>query len=126
MERRAKREAELGYAALIVTLKKTGQFIGSGGLQPVKDTPEVEIAYHYLPSAWGRGYATEAARAILEFGFKTIRLEEVVGLVFPENVASSRVLEKAGMWYVGQASYFGIDGLKKYSAKREAWSSRAT
>lgn len=119
--RRMKMEAELGYAPLIILTKYNGQFIGSGGVVPVKDAPDVEIAYHFLPSAWGKGYATEAATAILEFGFESARLEEIIGLAFPDNVASWRVLEKAGMRFVGTATYYGIEGLKKYLANRGTW-----
>jgi RimJ/RimL family protein N-acetyltransferase len=56
-------EAELGYTSLFIRLRETGQFIGSGGLSPVSDDiPDVEIAYHILPSEWGKGYATELPR----------------------------------------------------------------
>ena len=116
-----KMEAELGYAPLIILTKGNDKFIGSGGLVQVKDAPDVEIAYHFLPSAWGKGYATEAATAILDFGFEKVRLKEIIGLAFPENVASWRVLEKVGMRYVGTATYFGIEGLKKYLANRGSW-----
>ena len=115
-------EAERGYAPLIITIKESGEFIGSGGVVPTKDSADIEIAYHFLPSAWGKGYATEAAVAILEFAFKTAGLEEIVGFVFSENVASWRVLEKAGMRFVGMANYPGINvPLKKYVAGRAVW-----
>src|SRR5580692_9321700 len=52
--RRMKMEAEFGYAPLIIVMKDGDEFIGSGGVVPVKDTPDVEIAYHFLPSAWGK------------------------------------------------------------------------
>jgi RimJ/RimL family protein N-acetyltransferase len=119
--RRMKMEAELGYAPLIILTRDGNRFIGSGGVVRVKDAPDVEIAYHFLPSAWGRGYATEAAAAILAFGFETLRLKEIIGLTFPDNVASWRVLEKVGMRYVGTATYYGIEGLKKYVASRVTW-----
>ena len=119
--RRLRMETELGYAPFIILTKDDDQFIGSGGLVPVKDAPDVEIAYHFLPSAWGKGYATEAAAAILGFGFGKARLKEIIGLAFPANVASWRVLEKVGMRYIGTATYFGIEGLRKYLANRETW-----
>jgi RimJ/RimL family protein N-acetyltransferase len=56
--------------------------------------------------------------AILNFAFTPARLDEIVGVAFPENVASWRVLEKAGMRYVGTVRYHGIDGLKEYVADR--------
>ncbi len=121
VERRMKMEAELGYAPFIILKKDSGEFIGSGGVQPVKDTTDVEIAYHFLPSAWGKGYATEAAVAILDFGFRTVGLREIVAVAYPDNTASWRVLEKIGMRDVGIAKYHGIGGLKKYVANRESW-----
>jgi RimJ/RimL family protein N-acetyltransferase len=119
--RRLKMEAELGYAPFIIVTKGGDEFMGSSGIVPVKDTPDVEIAYHFLPSAWGKGYATEAATAILAFGFENARLKEIIGLAYPDNVASWRVLEKVGMRFVGTATYYGIEGLKKYLANRETW-----
>jgi RimJ/RimL family protein N-acetyltransferase len=52
--RRMKMEEELGYAPFIISIRGGGQFIGSDGVVPVKDTTDVEIAYHFLPSAWGK------------------------------------------------------------------------
>lgn len=123
VERRRKLEAERGYAPLIVCEKDTGEKIGSGGLQAVGGQgPDAELAYAFLPSAWGKGYATEAALAILDFGFNTRKLEEILAFVIPGNDASCRVLEKAGMKYAGMASYPGLDGqVKKYVAVRGTW-----
>ena len=122
IERRMKMEAERGFSPMLVFRKDTGEFIGNAGLQPVPDTPEVEIAYHYLPSVWGKGYGTEAAVAILAHGFGTVGLSSIMAICVPENVASWRIMEKAGMRYVGLASYYGLDGLKKYVAERGDWS----
>lgn len=126
IERRAKMEAELGYAPLIIVTKGDDEFIGSGGLVPVIDAPDVEVVYHFLPSAWGKGYATEAAATSLAYGFENARLNEIIGLAFPDNVASWRVLEKIGMRFVGTANYYGIEGLKKYVADRQSWVRRET
>jgi ribosomal-protein-alanine N-acetyltransferase len=121
IERRMKLERELGYAPWIVETKNNSTFIGSAGLLPVKDTTDVEIAYHLLPTAWGKGYASEAAGAVLGFGLQKLNLDEVVGIAFPENEASWRVLEKIGMQFEGRVRYHGIDGVKKYVARRTTW-----
>lgn len=126
IERRLKMEADLGYAPLIIVTKDDNEFIGSGGLVPVKDASDVEIVYHFLPFAWGKGYATEAAATILAFGFENAMLNEIIGLTFPDNVASWRVLEKVGMRFVGTANYYGIKGLKKYVADRGSCVRRET
>jgi RimJ/RimL family protein N-acetyltransferase len=121
IERRIRLEAERGFATLIVLTRPGGTFVGSGGLLPVENTGDVELAYHLLPSAWGRGYATEAAIAILRFGFETAKLDTIVGVAFPENVASWKVMEKVGMEYRGLERYHGIDGVRKYVAQRTPW-----
>jgi [ribosomal protein S5]-alanine N-acetyltransferase len=122
IERRMKLEAERGFSPMLVFRKDTGEFIGNAGLQPIPDTPEVELAYHYLPSAWGQGYGTEAAVAILAHGLGPVGLSQIIAICIPENVGSWRIMEKAGMRFVGLASYYGLDGLKKYVAERGKWS----
>jgi len=121
IERRMKLEAERGFSPMLVFRKDTGEFIGNAGLQVVPDTSEVEIAYHYLPSVWGKGYGTEAAVAILDEGLRHLGLPNVIAICLPENVGSWRIMEKAGMRYLGLASYYGLKGLKKYVAERGVW-----
>ena len=123
IERRHAMERERGYAMWAVDLKETGALVGQCGFQPVERTgPEVELAYHFNKASWNKGYATEAAIAVLAHAFGSIGLDRVIAVVFPENVASWRVLEKAGMRFEGTATYYGIAGLKKYVAERRQWS----
>ena len=121
IERHAGLEREKGYARWGVVRKDSGELIGTSGIQPVACTDDIELAYHYSPASWGQGYATEAAIAVLGYGFKTLKLDVVVAVTFPENLGSARVLDKAGMSYVGIATYHGLDGLRKYIAYRETW-----
>lgn len=58
---------------------------------------EIEIGYLFKPSAWGRGYATEACRRLLKFAFEDSPLEEVVAVTDPDNTASQNVLRKSGL-----------------------------
>ena len=60
-------------------------------------TPCVEIGWRLAPAYWGRGYATEGARAVLNFAFSELRLDEVVSFTVPGNLPSRRVMEKIGM-----------------------------
>jgi len=60
-------------------------------------TPTVEIGWRLSAEQWGRGYATEGARAVLSFGFEVLRLEEIVSFTVLENTRSCRVMEKIGM-----------------------------
>lgn len=57
---------------------------------------------------WGHGYATEAARAALAYGFDILKLDRIIALAKPNNVASRRVMEKKGMRYVKDTEYWGI------------------
>lgn len=123
LERRHAMECELGYAMWAVDVKGTDTFIGQCGLQPVERTgPEVELAYHFYKPSWNKGYATEAAIAVLAQGFGRVGLERVIALVVPENVGSCRVAEKAGMRFERSADYYNMPGLRKYVAERVWWS----
>ena len=121
IQARQELEAERGFAPLVVVMKESGKKVGSAGLRPVPGGTEVELLYHYLPSAWNRGIGTEAAIALLDFGLQSAKLESVIALAIPANVGSWRVMEKAGMRFLGEASYFGLDGLRKYGADRNTW-----
>ena len=81
-----------------VTLKPTGQLIGNCGVR--RDSPDAhegDIGYEFDPLFWGKGYATEAARAVLGFGFSELKLHRISAWCVAENTGSARVLEKLGM-----------------------------
>ena len=101
-----------------ITLRETGEVIGGGALAVVEEGPEIEVAYQFARAAWGKGYATEAARALLDHGFDALGLTRVIGITYPANLASRRVLEKTGMVYQGVGGYFGIEGATVYAAER--------
>jgi ribosomal-protein-alanine N-acetyltransferase len=112
---------ELGFTMWTVEEKDSGEVVGLSGLFPVENEgPDIELAYHYRKDRWGRGYATEAARACLAFGFDIAGLERIVGLVAPPNIASARVLEKCGMRVVGPVRYYDTD-LVEHELRRNAW-----
>jgi RimJ/RimL family protein N-acetyltransferase len=69
--------------------------------------PETEIGWRIVRAAWGRGYATEAARPVLEHALRTLDLAEVIADIDPANIASSRVATKLGMRPAGPAMYAG-------------------
>ena len=69
--------------------------------------PEVELEWFIDPDAWGRGYATEMARAVLDHGFATLELARIVGVTHPDNLPSQRVLRKIGMREEASAVHFG-------------------
>jgi len=88
---------------------RNAALIGWAGLQYLPETGEIEVGYLLGRDYWGRGLATEAARTSVQFGFEDLGIETIVGIVHPENIASQRVLEKAGLAYVERAHYFGMD-----------------
>ncbi|HEV2756030.1 MAG TPA: GNAT family N-acetyltransferase [Actinomycetota bacterium] len=115
IERRRRLQEEHGFTMWAVEEKETGEMIGAAGLFHVEGKgPDVEVAYHFAKDRWGRGYATEAARACVAFGFENAGLDRIVGLVVPENVASARVLQKCGMTLEGPAHHYGFD-LDRYA-----------
>jgi len=69
------------------------------GLKYLPEWEEVDLGYRLLPEYWGIGLATEASRASLRYGFETLQLSRILGLVHPANVRSIRVLEKCGLTF---------------------------
>ena len=96
-----------GFGRGACILKSTGEQIGFAGLKYLDELGEVDVAYRLLPAYWGQGLATEAARAAVRYGFAELGLPRIIGLVMPENIASARVLEKAGLRYVDTAAFWG-------------------
>jgi RimJ/RimL family protein N-acetyltransferase len=90
-----------GFGVWAVERRVDQEFIGFTGLSwqdfEAPFTPAVEIGWRLVRAAWGRGYATEAALAALEFGFEHLGLDEIVSFTTVENRASRRVMEKIGL-----------------------------
>jgi RimJ/RimL family protein N-acetyltransferase len=93
-----RRGDEYGLASVIV--KETNHYIGACWLKYDSFFDGIELGYRYIKSAWGRGYATEAARAVLTAGFSLPQLDQVWACSHPDNPASIRVLEKLGFVYI--------------------------
>ncbi len=91
-----------GYGFWAAIEKSTGGFIGWFHFRPAKDSPpdEVELGYRLRRAAWGKGYATEGSRALIDKGFAELGVQRVVAFTMVVNVASRRVMEKAGMRHV--------------------------
>ncbi len=109
-------EHEFGRWA--VELRQESGLIGWNGLQYLPDTDEIEIGYILAKQHWNQGLTTEGARAGLRFAFEELGLEQLVGIVHPENRASQRVLEKLGMRFTNRAVYFGMEAFR-YAIKPE-------
>ena len=89
-----------GYGRWLVAEKETGNPIGWCGLKFHPDTNETDIGYRLLESAWGKGYATESAKACIDYGFKHFNLNHIIGNAMKENTASINVFKKLGMTYL--------------------------
>jgi ribosomal-protein-alanine N-acetyltransferase len=92
---------EKGDHVFAVTLRASKEFIGTVGLHLKPDHDMAEIGYWIGVPYWGHGYATEAAGAVLSFGFETLSLNRIYAMHFTRNAASGRVLQKLGMRHEG-------------------------
>lgn len=92
----------------------SGRLLGSVELSvESREHRRGELGFVFDPAVWGHGYATEATRTLLRFGFDDLRLHRVAATCHPDNVASARVLEKAGLTFEGR--------LRGHLRTREGW-----
>ena len=115
----------LGYGALYPDLgywyasrRDTGEFIGWFSLKYAGKSPDIEVGYWLLPNAWGHGFATEGAQAMVDYGFDDLRLHRIIGVTHAGNKASQRVLMKAGLEDAGWGHYYD-KRLRLFVAERE-------
>lgn len=90
----------------VVEWRERPGFLGWCGLFPLEDSGLVEIGYRYA-AAWGQGVATEAAKAVLDHGFRVLGLDPIVAVVHPHNRSSQRVIAKIGLKPAGTALHYG-------------------
>ncbi|MEO8845377.1 MAG: GNAT family N-acetyltransferase [Kofleriaceae bacterium] len=104
--RRIRSELERdGWGLWAVELKDGAPFVGFVGLSKPTFRDDVEIGWRLARGAWGHGYATEAARAALDIGFREVGLAEIVSFTVPANLPSQRVMERLGMTRDPNASF---------------------
>jgi ribosomal-protein-alanine N-acetyltransferase len=89
-----------GFGRWAVVLKNTDETIGWCGLKRDRETGEIDLGYRFLRKHWNKGYASEAAIACLDAGFRQFAMDRIVGRARKENVYSIRILEKVGMQHV--------------------------
>jgi RimJ/RimL family protein N-acetyltransferase len=110
--------SENGWGLWALEVRERARLVGLVGLFPLaREGPEIELAYHVVPSRWGQGYATEAGAALLDAAWRETDLDHVVAVAFEENRASTRVMEKLGMTYEGPTAYREHE-LVRYSIAR--------
>ncbi len=88
-----------GYGRLAVEEKGGENFIGFCGLKYIPEDKEVDLGYRFMKKYWGKGLATEASKACLDYGFNTLKLKRVTATVLPDNHASINVLRKLGFTF---------------------------
>lgn len=90
-----------GFGLWAVEVKETGRFIGYTGLKHLRMThplaPNVEVGWRLTHEAWGKGYASEAAKEALRYGFEVLALPEIVAFTVPANRRSLAVMKRIGM-----------------------------
>lgn len=127
---RMDRQALPGTSPGAVEERDGGRLIGYIHLTPPEWLPEVmpavEIGWRLDPGWWGKGLATEGARAVLAYGFETMGLSEILSIYQPANVASGRVMERLGMALHHESlhPYFGVP-LRIHVLTREHWLARS-
>jgi ribosomal-protein-alanine N-acetyltransferase len=99
IDRNRKAWSEHAFGDWAVVEKTSGRYMGFCGLHFISGMREVNLGYLLAKEFWGRGYATEACRAAVRFGFETAALGLIIGVTHPDNGASIRVLKKCGMTY---------------------------
>jgi RimJ/RimL family protein N-acetyltransferase len=120
---------EQGFGQFAVEIRETGELIGWAGLAIPGFLPEVlpavEIGWRLARSAWGHGYATEAARAALRFGFEELNLDRVISIRHVGNERSARVMAKLGMSYEFSTVVPGPEQpVAVHAVTRDRWQAR--
>ena len=118
IERFAKSWRERRYAPWGLFLGD--DLIGHGGLNFVPEFGETEVLWALHPDAWGKGYATETARAALDYGFRELGLEQIFAITSPDNTPSQAVMRRLGLKYRKNAVYRGMDVIW-LDIDREKW-----
>ncbi len=85
--------------------------IGYCGLRYLGELNEVEVLYGLAKAYWGKGITTQAAIAAISYGFNMANLEQIIAMTLPDNQASRRLIEKAGLKYEKQVHMFNLDVL---------------
>lgn len=111
-----------GFGRNAVILKETGEFLGWCGLKKLDDGT-IDIGYRFLKRHWNKGFATESARAMIDFGFRNYGLQLIIGNADADNIASVRVFEKLGMKFIKKRAYDGIENAVLYEINKENWRS---
>lgn len=101
--------ARLGYGAMAVLHRAEGRYLGRCGLKHWPQFDETEIGWSLRREEWGHGYATEAAREILRWGFETLPVDYITAMIAPDNERSLRVAQRLGFSPLREDVLLGVD-----------------
>lgn len=119
-------DANPGMGMWMTLERDTGAQIGFHLINNIQGETIIQVGYGLLAAYWGRGYATEMAEGVLRHGFETLRLPRIAGIATLPNVASQRVLEKAGLTRDGERffphpAYASSGPMAWFERERDAW-----
>jgi RimJ/RimL family protein N-acetyltransferase len=111
-----------GFGLLAAELRETEEVVGRVGFltTEIDESADAELHYHLAPGAWGNGLATEAVRAVLDWGFGDRHLSRVIAAIHPDNHASRRVAEKCGLTYWREVELPGAGTFQVYEVRPPA------
>lgn len=99
-----------GFGRWAVISKQDQTFLGWCGLKYDDKRKETDIGFRFFEKYWNNGYATESAKACIDFGFKNLSQSKIVGRAMKQNIASIKVLEKIGLTYERDFDFEGNEG----------------
>lgn len=109
------------FGVWVLRDRQNGDLIGQCGLRWCYEyTPEIELLYAIARTHWGKGIATEAAKASIRYGFEKLKPDHIMALTAPINQASQLVMQKAGLKYEKNAQYYNRDCVY-YAIARQDW-----
>jgi RimJ/RimL family protein N-acetyltransferase len=123
VDRQVKLYKERGFCRWKLTEKMSRQMAGFCGVGTFRDNPDFEIGWWLARGYWGRGLATEAAKAALHDIFERVMLERVISIARPSNVASTRIMEKIGLEFEREFQNEGVH-LVQYKMDRATYTAR--
>ena len=97
-----------GFGFFAITLRGSGELVGVQVFKEFDDLPHIDLGWRLHPDHQGKGYATEAARGAIAYGFGELGLDEVAATTLPDNVRSRAVMERLGMTYAGEVVHAGL------------------
>ncbi|AJW62299.1 anhydro-N-acetylmuramic acid kinase [Elizabethkingia miricola] len=100
-----------GYGRWAVMSKENNEFLGWCGLKYNSSIDETDVGFRFFEHYWNKGFATESAKACIDYGFKNLNLAAIIGRAMQDNTASVKVLEKLGMNYLRDFDFDGYKGV---------------